>query len=214
MCCVYIHTINENGKKYIGQCAGDPAIRWGSSGHRYKKQFFYKAIKKYGWENIKHEIIADNLSQEEADKLEIDLIKKYKTNDRKYGYNIEAGGRRGTELFGKKNHNSRSVVCIETDEIWECSICCAKSLNVNLASLQESLYNGYKCKGNHYKYVDDKSYVINKEPYSVICNETGKIWKTIKECAVDLGVSARTVSRYCTGERKAKNGLTYKYYVA
>ena len=210
---VYMHTIPANNKRYIGQCTGDPKRRWGATGHRYKGQFFYRAIEKYGWNNIIHEVIASNLTQEEADNLERELITKYKSNTRKYGYNITPGGKDGAGLPGGKNHNARAVECVETGEKWECANYCAKAIGVNCASLQESLYNGYKCKGNHYKYVDDDSYVLNKEPNQILCVETGQIWLNAHECAKDLGVTPRTVWRYCSGIRKAKSGLTYKYCV-
>lgn len=209
---VYIHTIIENGKRYIGQCLGDPKKRWGPTGHRYKGQLFYNAIKKYGWENISHEIVATNLSLNEANRLEKALIAKYKTTERQYGYNITPGGRDGAGSPGGLNPNARPVVCIETGKTWECATYCAKDINVNLASLQESLYNGYRCKKYHYKYVDDTSYVA-KNPHSVQCVETGQIWKTVQDCAIEIGVTPKTVWRYCSGKRKCPPGRTYKYCV-
>ena len=211
---VYMHTVIANGKRYIGQCKGDPKTRWGSSGHRYKSQLFYYAIQKYGWQNIIHEIIATNLTQEEADKLEKELIAKYKTADRKYGYNIEKGGKEGSGAgsFGKDNGNSRIVICLETNRQWESSSLCAKDIGVNLASLQESLYNGYRCKGLHFKYIDDNNY-IPKNPHSVTCIETGQIWNTVQECAAEIGVTPRTVWRYCSGKRNSPPNRTYKYCV-
>ena len=210
---VYIHTVKENNKKYVGQCVGDPHRRWGNTGHRYKGQFFYNAIQKYGWDNITHEIVAENLTQEEANELEIKLIAKYKTNNREFGYNITPGGKDGAGSPGGKNHNARAVICIETGKTWECANYCAKELGVNCASLQESLYNGYKCKGHHYKYIDDELYTVNKEPHSVKCIETGEVWKTVKECAAAVGVTPRTIWRYCSGIRNCPPERTYEYCV-
>jgi group I intron endonuclease len=52
----------------------------------------YKAIKKYGWNSIKHEILFENLTKEEAEQKEIELIAFYKSNQKSFGYNIENGG--------------------------------------------------------------------------------------------------------------------------
>lgn len=88
---VYKHTC-PNGKVYIGQTSQKPERRW-SHGNGYKENsYFYRAIQKYGWDNIKHEIIAENLTQEEADSLEIELIERYKATDRNSGYNHHYGG--------------------------------------------------------------------------------------------------------------------------
>lgn len=211
MHCVYIHTVLANGKKYVGQCNGDPQKRWGIKWHRYKGQLFYSAIKKYGWNNMTHEIIRNNLSQIEADELEKYLIKKYRSNEREFGYNITSGGKDGAGLPGGKNHNAKPVVCIETGREWECANYCARELGVNCASLQESLYNGYKCKGFHFRYVEDSNYKINKEPHMIKCLDTGEIWNNAKECAESLGVDKRSVFRYCAGTRKPKNGYSYVY---
>jgi len=88
--CVYCHT-TPSGKKYVG-ISCDPIKRW-NSGKGYIGNFlFYRAIKKYGWENIKHEILFCNLSEEEAKKYEIKLINEWKLIDKKFGYNLQTGG--------------------------------------------------------------------------------------------------------------------------
>lgn len=87
---VYKHTA-PNGKIYIGITCQDCEQRW-RNGNGYKTQFFYKAIKKYGWENIKHEVLYHNLTKEQAEQKEIELISLYKSNNADYGYNIDNGG--------------------------------------------------------------------------------------------------------------------------
>lgn len=97
--CVYMHTNIINNKKYIGITKKSPKKRWGCKGYGYKKSqpVFWNAIQKYGWDNFKHEILFNNLSQKEAQEKEIELIAKYKTNCRRYdspeyGYNMTDGG--------------------------------------------------------------------------------------------------------------------------
>lgn len=88
---VYKH-IFPNNKIYIGITKQKLERRW-SKGKGYKLcPLMNKAIEKYGWNNIKHEILFTGLSKEQAEQKEIQLIKEYKCNNRKYGYNIENGG--------------------------------------------------------------------------------------------------------------------------
>ena len=98
---VYLHTVPKEisgydwDKYYVGITHHPTKIRWGLSGQGYKGQFFYKAISKYGWDNIKHEILYENLIQAEACQHEIELIEKLNSCDRRYGYNASYGGNLG-----------------------------------------------------------------------------------------------------------------------
>lgn len=94
---VYIHTIpssisNElNDKYYVGLTKNKCEYRW-ANGNGYRDQYFYKFIKKYGWENINHDIVASNLTRKEAINFEEILILKLNSTDSEYGYNISRGG--------------------------------------------------------------------------------------------------------------------------
>ena len=88
---VYKHTC-PNGKVYIGITMQGIKRRWGN-GHNYSRQkLFNSAIKKYGWDNIKHEVLFENLDETNAKEIEKGLIQEYKSFDSKYGYNISLGG--------------------------------------------------------------------------------------------------------------------------
>lgn len=91
---VYIHTF-PNGKKYVGMCKSSPKRRWGTGGSKYREHpVMYAAIQKYGWDNVAHEIVANNLTQEEALRMEESLIAQYKTFPPSlgFGYNCTSGG--------------------------------------------------------------------------------------------------------------------------
>lgn len=87
---VYKHTTPAN-KVYIGITCINPSHRW-NNGKGYQLQLFGKAVDKYGWNNIKHEILFDSLTKEEAEQKEIELIAFYKSNQKEYGYNVSSGG--------------------------------------------------------------------------------------------------------------------------
>lgn len=84
-----------NGKRYIGITKNDPQKRW-KNGKAYKgNAHFTNAVKKYGWDNIKHVILHKGLSKEEACNYEVKYIELYQTYDPEYGYNLTHGGESG-----------------------------------------------------------------------------------------------------------------------
>ena len=89
--CVYKHTNTINNKCYIGITSQQPNKRW-LNGYGYSKAQpkFYNAIQKYGWEKFTHEILFENLTLEEANNKEIELIAFY--NSCEAGYNTSTGG--------------------------------------------------------------------------------------------------------------------------
>jgi group I intron endonuclease len=88
---LYKHTA-PNGKVYIGITSRKPESRW-EGGKGYKSNVhFYKAIVLYGWDNIKHDILAEGLSKSEAEELEIATIKEYDATNPDKGYNLREGG--------------------------------------------------------------------------------------------------------------------------
>ena len=104
---VYIH-ISPSNKKYVGITSRSPNQRW-NNGKGYKNnEHFYNSIQKYGWNNFKHIIVAENLSKEEACELEIKLIKKFNTQDYHFGYNNTSGGEHTTFSNESKKKMSES----------------------------------------------------------------------------------------------------------
>lgn len=79
---IYIHTC-PNMMRYIGM-SKNPKQRWNNgNGYKDNKQF-YKDILYYGWDNIKHEIVAETYYSWVARWIEKSLISKYKKIKRAY----------------------------------------------------------------------------------------------------------------------------------
>lgn len=88
---IYKHTF-PNGKCYVGLTRTRLTRRWGN-GNGYKTcPLVDRAIKKYGWENVKHNILRECETKEMAEIWERFYIAWFKSNDPKYGYNILRGG--------------------------------------------------------------------------------------------------------------------------
>lgn len=92
---VYIHVF-PNGKRYVG-CTklNKPEWRWGPGGKKYSTQKVYRAILKYGWDNITHEVFEVD-SEEEMYYLEKYFISYYKTINQEFGYNLSVGGEKSS----------------------------------------------------------------------------------------------------------------------
>lgn len=133
---VYMHTVIPTGKKCVGITKKDPERRWGKGGGAYTKtQYFAKAIAKYGWDNITHEILFTGLTKEEAELKEIELISKYDLTNHTNGYNIAKGGsgtlgvkaseetRKRLSISHKNGKRPRAipVICLDTG-VWYSSI--------------------------------------------------------------------------------------------
>ena len=112
--CVYIHT-TPDGRKYVGITCNEPETRW-DNGHGYKANTnFFNAIVKYGWINIQHEIIATNLTKDEASQKEGELIRSLKTDNIDYGFNNQTGGTRGFT----HNAETRKRIAETSRERWQ-----------------------------------------------------------------------------------------------
>ena len=123
---LYLHT-TPSGKKYFGITKQNPKRRW-RRGKGYEEQTFYNAVKKYGWDNIGHYILADDLTKEEACFFEKVMIALYDTTNRNNGYNETTGGEhyefsedaKHRMSESKKRENgyihpiAKSVICVTT----------------------------------------------------------------------------------------------------
>lgn len=217
---VYMHTC-PNNKKYIGITKQNPKYRW-DKGRGYRgNDYFTRAIKKYGWDNIKHEILLTNLSKQEAEQNEIELIKKYKTNNRKYGYNIQNGG---------------NVNCVseETKKRISKTLKIKSKNNLKLFKKGHKPWTtGKKMTIEHRKKLSDshkgkKLNVIQKEKVLKALKETNenkkkpiyqydlnnnliKEWKSAIDVEKVLKINHSHICQCCKNLRKTTGGFIWKY---
>ena len=97
---IYKH-VCPNGKVYIGQTSVKPESRWQKGRHYKGSPYFYNAILKYGWDNIEHIILYENLTKEEANKIEIELIQLYQDQNKSYNIHKGGGGDKPHYMYGR-----------------------------------------------------------------------------------------------------------------
>ena len=97
---LYKHTF-PNNKVYIGITSQKPERRWRNGKSYlfknkngvYQQPLIAHAILKYGWENIKHEILLETVNKDFIEQQERYYITDvYHSNDINFGYNIANGG--------------------------------------------------------------------------------------------------------------------------
>lgn len=231
--CIYIH-IFPNGKVYIGQTSQTTAQRW-VRGKGYKGQLVERAIKKYGWDNIEHRVLYSNLSEDEANEIEVSPIKKYKSTDEKYGYNLLDGGKgKGQNLSRSPEHykkiaeiNRKKVDCYKRNGekvgTFE-SVNSAAEFVGGSFRVVSACCNGKKKSG--YGYIwrfsgdsFDKYEVKNKKSgvkgfpvvmYSKNGEEIAR-FITVKAASLATGIRQDTIGKMCKGELKEKNGFVFCY---
>lgn len=190
---VYMH-ICPNNKKYIGITKQIPEHRW-KKGNGYKtQQHFFNAIQKYGWENIKHIILYENLSFENACLKEQELIKIYKTNNYRYGYNISTGGEGNNGVIIKQKQ--REII--------------SKALKGNQHA------KGYKhtkeeCEKMRLAKLGKPNLKLSKK---VLCIETNVIYQSVAEAKRQTNINH--IDQVCRGKRnyagkKDNKPLHWKY---
>lgn len=86
---IYKYT-SPSGKSYIGQ-TNDPARRKRLHRNVDGCRALYRAIQKYGWDNMSYEVLETGLTLEDANRLEAHYIKLHDTMSPN-GYNLTSGG--------------------------------------------------------------------------------------------------------------------------
>lgn len=100
-----MHTA-PNGKSYIGQTMN---LTKRNRGHRQKTgcRAFYAAIKKYGWDAFEHKILAQGLTLDEANDVEVQMIDTHNTLAPN-GYNLRTGGKNGLHSEESKRRQAEA----------------------------------------------------------------------------------------------------------
>lgn len=226
---VYVH-IFPNGKKYVGISRQKTKKRW-QNGKGYQGQFVYNAILKYGWNNIKHEILYTNLTKEEAENTEINLIKIYRSNEYKYGYNIAKGGncqesvsdqtKRKISLLKKGKKRPPDVIkkMQEGHKNYKMS-------EENKNKMSKRLKLQYLGEGN--PFYGKKHTIETKRKMSqkrkgklnanygkgkpVICIETKIIYNNIREAQEKTNISSSNIGKCCNKKLKSAGKLHWEFY--
>ena len=216
---VYQHKNKINGKIYIGITSQKPEDRWGSQGCNYKSSpHFYSAIQKYGWNNFEHNILFTGLTKEQACLKEQELIKKYNSMNREFGYNSTSGGDVFTMNEETKQKISQAMIGNQNGLGHPCSE--EKKEKISNAQKGRKFTEEHKqklseaAKNRHVPCSEEKKQILKEKSHkkSVYCEELDKIFESVQECSRQLGIPATNISKLCNGRGKTLKGYHLRYY--
>jgi len=177
---VYVHQNKTNGKMYVGITSNSLQKRFESQGTGYKRHNikFWRAIQKYGWDNFEHILFADNLTEEEANHMEIILIEKLDTI--RNGYNCRGGGKAGklSEETKEIIRRKRALQVITPEQV-------AKTAAKNREKKRTDQFK---------KQLKEAKRKYMKQVY---CYETKETYESITAAAKGLGLTKSFVSQVC-----------------
>ena len=217
---VYIHIVPkeisgyEHDKYYVGVTSRDVKDRW-HGGSNYKKQIFYNAIQKYGWDNIQHEIIAENLTKKEAFDFEKALIKELKSNDKVNGYNISEGGEGGNRaaMYPVKQYDLLGNFIKEYDSAAEA----ARQVGTDRTRITHACKKHGKASGYMWCYSTeeiDKPYRRKNQKSVIQKTLDGKYVKTyisVKDAFEKTGINVDNICKCISGKNRHAGGYVWMY---
>lgn len=218
--CVYCHTNKINGKKYIGITSQKPEQRWRNGNGYRNNEYFFKAIKKYGWHNFIHEILYVGLNKDDAERIEIELISEYKTQQNQNGYNIESGGNstgRIPESTRQKIKNAlKGHACSDEtrkkiSESKKGKPSPRKGIKLTPEQIQKNREShiGQPAWNKGRKWSDeDKAKFGGK---AVRCIETDEVFRTMHEVERKTGIDKSSICACCKGRAKTAGGYHWEY---
>ena len=202
---VYKHT-SPSGKVYIGITSQSLKKRWGYGYGYQNNDHFWKAIQKYGWNNFIHEIIATELTKQEACDMEQELITKYNSTNPDFGYNLSKGGELsgyGVPCSDEKREKIRQSRLGEKHWFY------GKHL-----SEEHRKKIGEKSKGRH---PSDETKIKQKEiatrlrGKAVRCIETNIVYPSTAEASRLSGISRYSIIHVLRGKHKTAGNYHWEY---
>lgn len=196
---VYVHINKTNGKRYVGITSkAKPEHRWNSGRGYQGNPHFYSAIERYGWDGFEHIILCRGLNDHEAKGMERDLIARWNTQDRMFGYNMTSCGE-GTPDYHPSEETRQKLSEARRRE----------NLSDETLRRRSEGLRGRKFSDEHKrKIVNGNSKQIEMRTKD---GDLIKVYKSAKNAEDDLGISHTHISQCCHGKRLSAGGYAWNF---
>lgn len=207
---LYKHT-SPSGKVYIG-ITGRKLTKRFDNGRGYSHSpHFRAAIKKYGWENIKHEILQTGLTKEEAEKAEIMAIEHYNSTDRRYGYNADKGGTAPGRMSEETRQKLRAHMLGDNNPTRKYGHPFKGKKHSEETKAKMSAAAKARTNRTVSEATKEKLRQVQKKR-AVINLDTGEVYAGIHEAGEKTGAQPTKICAVCKGRRKTTGGHRWAYF--
>lgn len=181
-----------NGKKYVGMTGQKYLCQRWSCGRGYKDQpQMIDAIQEFGWDSVEGILLRECATKEDAEEMEIYFISKFRSNDSRFGYNIESGGKSSGRVAESTKKKLSIAMSGESNPFW-----------------------GKHLTAEHKEKIRNTRRILNIQPVNkqrILCVETGVIYESTAQATRETGIHNFAIRRVCYGDRKTAGGFHWRY---
>ena len=192
---IYLHKNKTNNKCYVGITKMSLQRRW-ANGYGYKRcRLFWRAIEKYGWDGFDHIILTHAETKEKAEDLERFYIALFRSNNPKFGYNLDSGGSTCREISEETRQ---------------------KYVEIARKRAQDPEYKKKISESWKHRVVTEETKQKMSEsitPYKrkVLCVEEGIVYDSVADAARAMNVKRPSITVCCEGKKPTICGFHWAY---
>lgn len=225
---MYIYKIYKllfpGGEVYIGKTKLKLSDRFGGPGSNYNKNTKVgKAIAKYGWENVKIFVLYENLSKEEAARLEIEEIQKHGGINHPLVLNAQSGGDNGFTISEDvKEQTSKSIIQYRIDHPTPLSDKTKEKISISLKQFfKDNPENKEKLSKNMKKRFEEnpeffealyEKISIPVDQYSYDGKTLIASYKSFTDAAEKTGINKANIAKCANGQTLSIGGYRWRIH--
>lgn len=173
-------------------------MRWENGRGYQENPHFWSAIKKYGWDGFKHNVIHKGLDEHSAKELEKFYIWLFATQDRECGYNMTSGGD-GSPNYHQSEETKRKHAEASRRE----------NLSEETRHRRSESLKNRKLSEVHKKRIGEG----NSKPIDMLSKngEYIKSFKSAREAELEMNISHSHISQCCNGRRESSGGYKWRF---
>lgn len=195
---------DKEGKTYVGTTSLPLKQRWNNgNGYRFCTDL-WETIQRDGWGSIVKEIVAENLCEEDASRIERETIARFDSTNPDCGYNREMGGVKKLKVISDESRARMSIAHTgERNHNYGKHFSEEHRMKLSVSNTGKKRSEETCIKIGQSKNRPIIQYSLNNEKIAVYASG--------KEAAMATGVQAGHISKVCKHKRMSAGGFKWAY---